>query len=103
MLWVVLAVPGVWWVDLRVDGVKRGKLAEKKDLLPQSGTIIASSFTSPLDPLYLAGIFTPIFTRLFAGWSLGLLVRFQTAAMPSSVLYFLEMVHDEAAVANLPH
>ncbi|KAF2677826.1 hypothetical protein K458DRAFT_349357 [Lentithecium fluviatile CBS 122367] len=63
VLWAVLAVPGVWWVDLQVDGVKRGKLAEKKDHLPHAGTVIASSFTSPLDPLYLAGIFTPVFTR----------------------------------------
>lgn len=66
-LWVVLAVPGVWWVDLQVDGVKRGKLAEKQDHLPHAGTVIASSFTSPLDPLYLAGIFTPVFTRSWPG------------------------------------
>jgi hypothetical protein len=36
------------------------------DHLPRPGTIIASSFTSPLDPLYLAGIFqNPIFTRSY--------------------------------------
>ncbi|KAF2875232.1 hypothetical protein BDV95DRAFT_538776 [Massariosphaeria phaeospora] len=64
-LWVMLAIPGVWWVDLQVDGVKRGKLAEAQNHLPQPGTIIASSFTSPLDPLYLAGIFHPIFTRSY--------------------------------------
>lgn len=63
VLWVVLAVPGVWWVDLRVDGVKRGTLAEKQDHYPHPKTIIASSFTSPLDPLYLAAIFCPVFTR----------------------------------------
>lgn len=67
VLWAVLAVPGVWWVDLQVDGVKRGKLAEKQDHLPHAGTVIASSFTSPLDPLYLAGIFTPVFTRSWPG------------------------------------
>lgn len=67
MLWVILAVPGVWWVDLQVDGVKRGKLAEKQNHLPHPGTIIASSFTSPLDPLYLAGIFCPVFTRSWPG------------------------------------
>jgi hypothetical protein len=33
--------------------------------LPRAGSIIASSFTSPLDPLYLAGIFQPIFTRSY--------------------------------------
>ncbi|CAI6337299.1 unnamed protein product [Periconia digitata] len=63
VLWVILAIPGVWWVDLQVDGVKRGKLAEKQDHLPHAGTIIAASFVSPLDPLYIAGIFTPVFTR----------------------------------------
>jgi hypothetical protein len=24
VLWLLLAVPGVWWVDFQVDGVKRG-------------------------------------------------------------------------------
>jgi len=23
-LWLMLSIPGVWWVDLQVDGVKRG-------------------------------------------------------------------------------
>ncbi|KAF2657256.1 hypothetical protein K491DRAFT_691274 [Lophiostoma macrostomum CBS 122681] len=66
VLWVLLAVPGVWWVDLQVDGVKRGGIDAQRHL-PQAGTIIASSFTSPLDPLYLAGIFCPIFTRSYPG------------------------------------
>jgi hypothetical protein len=62
-MWVLLAVPGVWWIDLQVDGVKRGGLAKAGRLLPHEGTIIASTFTSPLDPLYLAGIFCPVFTK----------------------------------------
>ncbi|KAF1972399.1 hypothetical protein BU23DRAFT_569184 [Bimuria novae-zelandiae CBS 107.79] len=64
-LWLLLAVPGVWWVDLQVDGVKRGHLssAHGQSSLPHPGDIVASSFTSPLDPLYLAGIFCPIFVR----------------------------------------
>jgi hypothetical protein len=41
------------------------KLAEARNHLPHPGTIIASSFISPLDPLYLAGIFCPIFTRCY--------------------------------------
>ncbi|KAH6625867.1 hypothetical protein C7974DRAFT_208970 [Boeremia exigua] len=65
VLWALLGVTGVWWVDFQVDGVKRGKLSTSKEHLPQAGTIIASSFTSPLDPLYLAGIFQPIFTRSY--------------------------------------
>ncbi|KAF2001511.1 hypothetical protein P154DRAFT_164240 [Amniculicola lignicola CBS 123094] len=67
VLWFLLAIPGVWWVDLQVDGVKRGKLSEMRDHLPHDGTVIASSFTSPLDPLYLAGIFCPLFTRSWPG------------------------------------
>ncbi|KAH7408692.1 hypothetical protein DE146DRAFT_629583 [Phaeosphaeria sp. MPI-PUGE-AT-0046c] len=64
-LWLMLGIPGVWWVDLQVDGVKRGQLNTAGDHLPRPGTIIASSFTSPLDPLYLAGIFQPLFTRSY--------------------------------------
>lgn len=40
-------------------------ISAAKEHLPKAGTIIASSFTSPLDPLYLAGIFQPIFTRSY--------------------------------------
>jgi 1-acyl-sn-glycerol-3-phosphate acyltransferase len=83
----MLSIPGVWWVDLQIDGVRRGyvtsyiytnqslvvakansihrQLNTSSDHLPRAGTIIASSFTSPLDPLYLAGIFQPIFTRSY--------------------------------------
>ena len=24
LLWMILGVPGVWWVDLQIDGVKKG-------------------------------------------------------------------------------
>ena len=34
--------------------------------LPSPGTIIASSYTSPLDVIYLAAIFDPIFTQSYA-------------------------------------
>lgn len=69
VLWLLLAVPGVWWVDLQVDGVKRGRLSDKQAAgsLPKQGDIVASSFTSPLDPLYLAGIFCPVFVRTWPG------------------------------------
>ena len=36
-----------------------------KQRLPQPGSVIASSFTSPLDALYLAAIFDPIFTASY--------------------------------------
>lgn len=65
-LWSILLVSGVCWVDLQIDGVKRGSLwKQNKDRLPQPGTVIASSFTSPIDCLYLAAIFDPIFTASY--------------------------------------
>ncbi|KAF2426574.1 hypothetical protein EJ08DRAFT_616400 [Tothia fuscella] len=64
-LWCLLGIPGVWWVDIQIDGVKRGSLAKHQNRLPQPGTLIASSFTSPIDCLYLAAIFDPIFTSSY--------------------------------------
>jgi 1-acyl-sn-glycerol-3-phosphate acyltransferase len=62
-LWMILAVPWIWWVDLQIDGVKKGSLAQTHEgRVPQPPDIIASSFTSPIDSLYLAAIFDPIFT-----------------------------------------
>ncbi|QDS74806.1 hypothetical protein FKW77_002252 [Venturia effusa] len=65
VLWVMLGIPGIWWVDLQIDGVKRGSLAKNQERLPRPGTLIASSFTSPIDCLYLAAIFDPIFTASY--------------------------------------
>lgn len=62
MLWVILGAPGIWWIDLQIDGVKKGSLAREKQRLPAPSSIIASSFTSPVDALYLAAIFDPLFT-----------------------------------------
>lgn len=63
ILWLILGIPGIWWIDLQVDGVKKGSLAKKHlGKVPQPSNIIASSFTSPIDSLYLAAIFDPIFT-----------------------------------------
>lgn len=76
----------MWWIDLQIDGVKKGyrlmwgplpctllirttvfrSLAKHhKARLPQPSSIIASSFTSPIDSLYLAAIFDPIFTASY--------------------------------------
>lgn len=67
-LWCVLGIPGVWWIDIQVDGVRRGSLAQTPPgRLPSAGQVIASSYTSPLDILYLAAIFDPIFTQSHAG------------------------------------
>lgn len=63
MLWTILGTPGIWWIDLQIDGVKKGSLGKNlKTRVPQPSNIIASSFTSPIDALYLAAIFDPIFT-----------------------------------------
>ena len=58
-----MAIPGIWWVDLQLDGVKRGTLADQpRDRFPHPGSIIAANFTSPIDAVYLAAIFDPVFT-----------------------------------------
>lgn len=60
---MILGIPGIWWIDLQIDGVKKGSLAKKHEgRVPEPTNIIASSFTSPIDSLYLAAIFDPIFT-----------------------------------------
>ncbi|KAL8910722.1 MAG: hypothetical protein Q9171_004015 [Xanthocarpia ochracea] len=65
-LWLILGVPGIWWIDLQVDGVKKGSLAQQpKSRVPQPQSIIACSSTSPIDALYLAAIFDPIFTTSY--------------------------------------
>lgn len=64
-LWCILGSPGIWWIDLQVDGVKRGSLGKNSIRLPHPGSVIASSYTSPIDALYLAAIFDPLFTRSF--------------------------------------
>lgn len=63
LLWMILGIPGIWWIVLQIDGVKKGSLAKKHEgRVPQPPDVIASSFTSPIDSLYLAAIFDPIFT-----------------------------------------
>lgn len=63
MLWMILGIPCIWWIDLQIDGVRKGSLAKgNAQRVPSPSSIIASSFTSPIDALYLAAIFDPIFT-----------------------------------------
>ncbi|KAJ5627280.1 hypothetical protein N7528_004707 [Penicillium herquei] len=65
-LWCILGVPSIWWIDLQVDGVKKGSLSKHQQArLPQPGSVIASSFTSPIDAVYLAAIFDPVFTAAY--------------------------------------
>jgi len=61
----------MWWVDLQVDGVRRGSLSQTpRGRLPGPSTVIASSHTSPIDVLYLAAIFDPVFTQSYKGTKL---------------------------------
>ncbi|KAL2118102.1 hypothetical protein VTJ04DRAFT_7762 [Mycothermus thermophilus] len=61
-LWSVLFIPGIWWVDLQLDGVKRGSLhRQPRSRMPHSSSVIAANFTSPIDALYLAAVFDPVF------------------------------------------
>ncbi|KAJ5489748.1 hypothetical protein N7539_004638 [Penicillium diatomitis] len=65
-LWCILGVPSIWWIDLQIDGVRKGSLSrQQKARLPQPGSVIASSFTSPIDAIYLAAIFDPVFTASY--------------------------------------
>ncbi|QIW99984.1 hypothetical protein AMS68_005502 [Peltaster fructicola] len=67
-LWCIIGIPGIWWVDLQVDGVRRGSLGKYgASHMPTAGSIIASSHTSPIDVIYLATIFDPIFTQSYPG------------------------------------
>ncbi|GAW12420.1 hypothetical protein ANO14919_017860 [Xylariales sp. No.14919] len=62
LLWAMLAIPGVWWIDLQLDGVKRGSLSQQPaSRFPRERAVIAAQFTSPVDAVYLATIFDPIF------------------------------------------
>ncbi|KJZ77218.1 hypothetical protein HIM_03539 [Hirsutella minnesotensis 3608] len=67
-LWGLMAIPGIWWVDLQLDGVRRGTLSEQpRERVPHPGSVIAANFTSPIDAVYLAAIFDPIFTVSYPG------------------------------------
>lgn len=65
-LWCIMGVAGIWWVDLQLDGVKRGTLADQPpERFPRGGSVLAANFTSPIDAIYLAAVFDPIFTVSF--------------------------------------
>ncbi|KPI37377.1 putative lysophosphatidic acid:oleoyl-CoA acyltransferase [Cyphellophora attinorum] len=64
-LWCILGIPGIWWIDLAIDGVKKGSLAQHSARLPKPGSIIAASYNSPIDALYLAAIFDPIYAACY--------------------------------------
>ncbi|KAI0995268.1 hypothetical protein K3495_g12914 [Podosphaera aphanis] len=66
VLWMILGILGLWWIDLQIDRVKKGTLAKDyADKLPGPSDLIVSSFASPVDALYLAALFDPIFTASY--------------------------------------
>lgn len=67
LLWGTMGIPGIWWVDLQLDGVKRGRVAQQSSRLPRGPSVIAANFTSPIDALYLAAVFDPVFTISYPG------------------------------------
>jgi len=63
LLFLMMGIPGIWWVDLQLDGVKRGSLSQQPpSRVPQAGSVIAVNYTSPVDAIYLSAIFDPVFT-----------------------------------------
>lgn len=65
LTWGILTIPWIIWGDLQIDGVKRGSLSQQPpERMPGAppASVIAASFTSPIDALYLAAVFDPIFT-----------------------------------------
>lgn len=63
--WGFLFIAWIFWGDLQLDGVKRGSLSQQPpDRMPGAppASVIAASFTSPIDAVYLAAVFDPIFT-----------------------------------------
>uniref|UniRef100_L2FLH9 Vacuolar protein sorting protein vps66 n=1 Tax=Colletotrichum fructicola (strain Nara gc5) TaxID=1213859 RepID=L2FLH9_COLFN len=59
LLWGMMGIPGI----SRRAGARRGTLAEQPpQRFPHPGSVIAANFTSPIDAIYLAAIFDPIFT-----------------------------------------
>ncbi|KAG0137116.1 hypothetical protein HOY82DRAFT_402544 [Tuber indicum] len=68
ILWCILLSSGIWWIDLQVEGVRKGSLSRQpKSKLPTPGSILICTSTSPLDALYLSAIFDPVFTVSAAG------------------------------------
>ncbi|TGJ81132.1 hypothetical protein E0Z10_g7632 [Xylaria hypoxylon] len=68
LLWAMMTIPGIWWIDLQLDGVKRGSLSQQPaSRFPRERAVIAAQFTSPVDAVYLATIFDPIFVVSYPG------------------------------------
>jgi hypothetical protein len=78
-LWILMGILGIWWVDLQIDGVRRGSLGQQPSRrLPHAGSVIATFVTSPMDAVYLVAAFDPIFTMSHPGtWNVRRLTLLQ--------------------------
>lgn len=63
VLGLIMIMSTIWWSDINVDGVKKGKLAN--DRLAGPGEVVVCTFTSPMDALTLEFIYNPIFTASY--------------------------------------
>ena len=92
-LWTTLLTTcAVLWRDLRIDGVRRGSLSSKTTTshLPRPGSsVIASNWTGPVDALYLACIFDPVFVKCWPGskfvQKITLTYAIASALLPSAI------------------
>jgi len=86
-LWIMMAILGLWWIDLRIEGVRRGSVAQQPPCrLPHAGSIITTRITSPIDAVYLLAVFDPIFVASYQGkvCQLTLLQAMLHAFMPNN-------------------
>ncbi|KJR87625.1 vacuolar protein sorting protein Vps66 [Sporothrix schenckii 1099-18] len=92
-----MAIPGIWWVDLQIDGVKRGYLSQQPvSRMPHPGSVIAASFTSPIDALYLAAVFNPIFTVSHLGTR-----KVKRVSLFQAIAHALSPVQSTSAAAEM--
>ncbi|KAK8063003.1 hypothetical protein PG997_015100 [Apiospora hydei] len=98
LLWGLLGIPGIWWVDLQLDGVKRGSLSQQPpNRVPHPGSVIAAQFTSPVDAIYLAAIFDPVFTVSYPGTT-----KVRQVSLLSAILLALGPQNRHRAVVVFP-
>ncbi|KAI9665192.1 MAG: hypothetical protein M1831_002202 [Alyxoria varia] len=92
-LWTTLLTTcAILWRDLRIDGVRRGSLNSKTATshLPRPGSsVVASNWTGPIDALYLACIFDPVFVKCWPGskyvQKITLTYAIASALLPSAI------------------
>jgi len=59
----LLLLCGIWVIDEQFDGLTKAQ--RKLAVAPRAGDIVASNYTSPLDVIYLAAKYDPVFVSSF--------------------------------------